>query len=122
MKILIVDDEPDIRLVLRASLQRAGRFEVIEAGSGEQALVAAVAAAPDAVVLDVTMPGLDGPATLARLRGDARTAAIPVVFLTGNVAPREVDRLCALGAAGVIGKPFEPLGVADELRALLRRG
>ena len=119
MKVLIVGDEPDIRRIAKLGLSRVGKMEVVEATNGNEALARAKEDHPDAVLLDVMMPGLDGPSTLARLREDPATAAIPVVFLTAKAIATEVDRLKALGAAGVLTKPFDPMTLARELRAVL---
>ena len=119
MKVLIVDDEPDIRRIAKLGLSRVGGMEVVEAANGMEALVRAKEDKPDAVLLDVMMPGLDGPSTLARLREDPATSAIPVVFLTAKAIASEVDRLKSLGAAGVLTKPFDPMTLARELRAVL---
>jgi two-component system OmpR family response regulator len=119
MKVLLIDDEPDIRRVARLGLTRVGGMEVIEASSGAEGLVKAREERPDAVLLDVMMPGLDGPSTLARLREDPATAGMPVVFLTAKAIAAEVDRLKALGAAGVLTKPFDPMTLARDLRAAL---
>lgn len=119
MKVLLIDDEPDIRRVARLGLSRVGGMEVIEASTGAEGLVKAREERPDAVLLDVMMPGLDGPSTLARLREDPATAGVPVVFLTAKAIGAEVDRLRALGAAGVLTKPFDPMTLARDLRAVL---
>jgi CheY-like chemotaxis protein len=119
VKVLIVDDEPDIRRIAKLSLSRVGGMEVVEAANGAEALVRAKADKPDAVLLDVMMPGLDGPSTLARLREDPATSGIPVVFLTAKAIAAERERLKVLGAAGVLTKPFDPMTLARELRALL---
>ena len=119
MKVLIVDDEPDIRRIAKLGLSRVGGMEVVEATNGTEALVRAKEDHPDAVLLDVMMPGLDGPSTLARLREDPATSAIPVVFLTAKAIGTEVDRLKSLGAAGVLTKPFDPMTLARELRNVL---
>jgi CheY-like chemotaxis protein len=119
MKVLLIDDEPDIRRVARLGLTRVGGMEVVEASSGAEGLVKAREERPDAVLLDVMMPGLDGPSTLARLREDPATAGVPVVFLTAKAMAAEVDRLKALGAAGVLTKPFDPMTLARDLRAAL---
>ncbi|HEU0107179.1 MAG TPA: response regulator [Vicinamibacteria bacterium] len=119
MKVLIVDDEPDIRRIAKLGLSRVGGMEVVEAANGAEALVRAKEDKPDAVLLDVMMPGLDGPSTLARLREDPATAGIPVVFLTAKAIAAELERLKVLGAAGVLTKPFDPMTLARELRALL---
>lgn len=119
MKVLLVDDEPDIRTIGRLSLERVGALETLVAASAEEALVIAAAERPDAILLDVIMPGTDGLAALALLRADPALRAIPVVFLTGNARPDEVARYLALGAVGVIAKPFDPLALPDQLRVLL---
>ncbi|HEU0094791.1 MAG TPA: response regulator [Vicinamibacteria bacterium] len=119
MKVLIVDDEPDIRRIAKLGLSRVGGMEVVEAANGAEALVRAKEDKPDAVLLDVMMPGLDGPSTLARLREDPATSGIPVVFLTAKAIAAELERLKVLGAAGVLTKPFDPMTLARELRALL---
>jgi CheY-like chemotaxis protein len=119
VKVLIVDDEPDIRRIAKLGLSRVGGMEVVEAANGAEALVRAKEDKPDAVLLDVMMPGLDGPSTLARLREDPATSGIPVVFLTAKAITAELDRLKVLGAAGVLTKPFDPMTLARELRALL---
>jgi len=119
VKVLIVDDEPDIRRIAKLGLSRVGGMEVVEAANGAEALVRAKEEKPDAVLLDVMMPGLDGPSTLARLRGDPATSGIPVVFLTAKAIAAELERLKLLGAAGVLTKPFDPMTLARELRALL---
>jgi two-component system, OmpR family, response regulator len=120
MKILMVDDEADIRRVARLSLTRLGGMEVVEAGNGQEALEQARTCAPDAILLDVMMPGMDGPAVLSALRADSVTAGIPVVFLTAKAMTSEVDRLQGLGAVAVLTKPFDPVTLAQELRAALR--
>ena len=119
MKVLIVDDEPDIRRIAKLGLARVGGMEVVEATNGTEALARAKEDHPDAVLLDVMMPGLDGPSTLARLREDPATSGIPVVFLTAKAIATEVDRLKSLGAAGVLTKPFDPMTLARELRGVL---
>jgi CheY-like chemotaxis protein len=119
MKVLVVDDEGDIRRVARLGLSRLGGCEVAEAQSGAEALALASSEPPDVILLDVMMPGQDGPSTLQALRADARTAAIPVVFLTAKAMPSEVERLTNLGARGVLTKPFDPCTLADQIRALM---
>jgi len=119
MKVLVVDDEPDIRRIARLGLSRVGGMEVVEATNGIEGLARAKAERPDAILLDVMMPGLDGPSTLARLREDPDTASMPVVFLTAKAIAAEVDRLRGLGAAGVLTKPFDPMTLARELKAAL---
>ena len=117
-RLLVVDDEEDIRRVARLSLERVGGYDVVEAGSCAEAVAAARDAAFDAVLLDVMMPAVDGPATLARLR-PLIGSDVPVVFLTAKVQPADVARLRELGAAGVIAKPFDPMALPGELAGLL---
>ena len=122
MKILVIDDEDDIRRILRLALERVGGMEVVDAASGMEGIARAVADAPDAILLDVMMPDHDGPETLGLLRADPRTAGIPVIFLTAKAMVAEVERLRALGAAGVLTKPFDPMSLAANVRAILGAG
>ena len=119
MKVLIVDDEPDIRRIAKLSLVRIGGMDVVEASTGDEAVRQAHAERPDAILLDVMMPGRDGPSTLAALQADAATAAIPVVFLTAKAMATEVERLRSLGAVGVLTKPFDPMKLPADLRAAM---
>ena len=112
-RVLVIDDSALIRAVARASLEGAG-YEVVLAESGRQGLELAASEAPDAILLDVVMPGLDGPAVLSRLRQSPATAAIPVVLVTGSEEERASFE--ELGAAGAIAKPFQ----AEELHGALR--
>jgi CheY-like chemotaxis protein len=121
IRVLHVDDEPDIREVIEISLGLDAEIELRSFESGEQALAAAEAWRPDIILLDVMMPVMDGPATLARLRANPATAAIPVIFMTARAQSREVDQLRALGALGVIAKPFDPMTLARSVREFLPR-
>jgi CheY-like chemotaxis protein len=123
-KILVVDDDPDIRRVAALALERLGGFRVLLAGSSEEALELAAehgeqGESPDLVLLDVTMPGMDGPATLSALRANPATARVPVVFFTATSNDADVERLCALGAVGVIAKPFDIADLSRRVRAFL---
>lgn len=115
-RILCVEDEPDIQAVARLALEIVGGFQVMICAGGEEALERVGAFAPDLILLDVMMPGMDGPATLRRLRADPATSAIPVVFLTAKMQASEIAHYRALGALDVIGKPFDPMGLAARLR------
>jgi CheY-like chemotaxis protein len=117
--VLLVDDEDDIRLVAKACLERLGGWRVQSVSSGLAALDVARAEQPDAIVLDVMMPDLDGPATLARLRADPDTASIPVLFLTAKAQASDRAELASLGAQAVLTKPFDPMTLADQIRAAL---
>ena len=118
-RILVVDDAEGIRTYL-ANLLEVHGYQVDTAEDGRRALALLEAgAAPDAVLLDVMMPGLDGPSTLSALRSSPRTASIPVVFLTAKAMPAEIERLRGLGAKGVLIKPFDPMALPGQLTALL---
>ena len=119
MKVLVIDDEEDVRYVAQLSLGRIGGMTVVEASSGEEGVARARAEHPDFVLLDMMMPGMDGAATIRALHADAETAHIPVVFLTAKAMTSEVQRLKELGAKGVVLKPFNPMTLADEIRTIL---
>jgi CheY-like chemotaxis protein len=119
-RILIVDDEDDIREVAQVSLELVGQYEVVTASSGRDGLARARTIQPDAILLDVMMPDLDGPSTLAQLRADPVTRHIPVVFLTAKTQQADRARLAQLGAAGILVKPFDPLKLPAEIAAALR--
>jgi CheY-like chemotaxis protein len=119
-RILIVDDEDDIREVAQVSLELVGQYEVLTAASGREGLLRARDQRPDAILLDVMMPDLDGPATLAELQADPATRDIPVLFLTAKAQTAERTRLAQLGAAGVLTKPFDPLTLPQEVASALR--
>ncbi len=119
MKVLVVDDEADIRRIVRLSLTAVGRMEVAEAASGPDGIRKAREGDPDVVLLDLMMPGVDGVSTFQALRSDPETSDIPVVFLTARVKSPEVERLKALGARGVLIKPFDPMALPGLLRGLL---
>jgi two-component system, OmpR family, response regulator len=115
--LLYVDDEPDIRQIVQLALGLAPGLSVHTSDGGEAALQLArtLRPAPDLILLDVMMPGLDGPGTLALLRADAALARIPVVFMTAKAMPQELARFRELGAAGVIAKPFDPMRLARQV-------
>jgi CheY-like chemotaxis protein len=115
-RVLVVDDVPANVKLLEARLS-AEYFDVLTAVSGSEALSICERAECDVVLLDVMMPDMDGPMTLARLRERPQTAAVPVVFMTARAQASELDRFLSLGAAGVIAKPFDPMTLA----ALVRR-
>lgn len=119
MKVLIIDDEEDIRIVAHLSLGRVGGMTVLEAPNGEEGIRRARAEQPDFILLDMMMPGMDGAATFAALQAAPETASIPVVFMTAKGMASEVARLTGLGARGVVLKPFNPMSLADDVRAIL---
>lgn len=116
--LLYIDDEPDIRQIVQLALGLAPGWTIHTGDSGEQAVELARTLRPDLVLLDVMMPGLDGPGTLARMRADSSLDRFPVVFMTAKAMPQEVTRFRGLGAAGVIAKPFDPMKLADQVFAL----
>ncbi len=122
MKVLLVDDEADIRRIAALSLSGVGGMEVAQASGGSEGIRMAREDRPDVILLDMMMPGLDGPATFQALRSDPETSAIPVVFLTAKAMSAEVDRLRDLGARGVLIKPFDPMALPRLLRELLDTG
>lgn len=120
--ILLVDDDEDIRTVAAISLSRVGGWEVLSARSGVEALELAATGRPDLILLDVMMPDLDGPATLARLKDHPETTEIPVVFLTARVQKQELARYVELGAIGVIAKPFDPMQLPRQILEIVAQG
>lgn len=118
-RILIIDDEEDIREVVRVSLEMVAGWEVLAAGSGPEGLAQARDAGPDAILLDVMMPGMDGQATLEQLQAGAATRQIPVLLLTAKVQAADRRRFAAWRVAGVIAKPFDPLGLAGQVAGAL---
>lgn len=119
--ILLVDDDADIRRIASISLERVGGFRVSLAATADEALDHARRSPPDLVLLDVSMPGTDGPALLAELRSHPRTRSIPVAFFTATSRSDEVERLLSLGAVAVISKPFDVLRLAERVGDILAR-
>ncbi len=117
-KILYAEDEPDIRAVAQLALEAVGGFELCMCESGVDALEAADGFSPDLILLDVMMPHMDGPATLAKLREMPKMTDIPIVFFTAKAMPGEIERFKELGALDVISKPFDPMTLADQVRAI----
>ena len=117
-RILYVEDEPDIRMVAQMALQAVGGFTVIACASGQEALDAAPGAAADLLLLDVMMPGMDGPSTLKALRALPATAGTPVIFMTAKVQAAEVAVYKGLGALEVIPKPFDPMELSAQIQRI----
>jgi two-component system, OmpR family, response regulator len=120
MKVLIIDDDPDIRRIAVTFMTRDG-MTVLEAGSGEAGLVLAERDPPDVIVLDAVMPGKDGPTTLQEFGKGTATASIPVIFLTATRDEEQLQRLAGLGVRGVLRKPFNPATLAAQIRHILAR-
>lgn len=118
-RILIIDDEDDIRQVAALSLETVAGWEVITASSGAAGIAKAAAEQPDAVLLDVMMPVMDGPTTFEQMRRNPQTAALPVLLLTAKVQGPDQRRFADLGVAAVLFKPFDPLTLAQQISAAL---
>jgi CheY-like chemotaxis protein len=118
-RVLLIDDDPEVREVAQISLELMAGWQVLAAESGAEGVARAAAEQPDVILLDVIMPDMDGPATLAALRAAAATRHIPVVLLSGTVHDAEAAHYERLGAVGVIGKPFDAITLADQIAGLL---
>jgi two-component system OmpR family response regulator len=118
--ILYVEDDPDITMVAQMALEIVGGLTLRSCSSGREAVLAAAACKPDLILLDVMMPDMNGPATLAELRKLPNTALTPVIFMTAKVQAAEVAHYKALGALGVIAKPFDPMLLAEQVRQFWR--
>jgi len=116
--VLYVDDDPDIREIVQMALSLDGQMTVFTSDGGERALLKMTVEHPDLVVLDVMMPGMDGPTLLKRMRLDPNLAHTPVIFMTAKVSPEETARFRELSAIGVIAKPFDPMALAGQVKAL----
>jgi CheY-like chemotaxis protein/HPt (histidine-containing phosphotransfer) domain-containing protein len=119
-RILHVDDDPLMRDVVELALGVDPQMVVMSCESGQAGLAAVPGWQPDLIILDVMMPGMDGPAVLARLRENSDTAKIPVIFITSRAPAAERERLMKLGAVAVIAKPFYPLKLAETVRGHLQ--
>jgi CheY-like chemotaxis protein len=117
-KLLVTDDDPNILFIAQMGLEDTPEWTVITAQSGQEAINKAILEKPDAIVLDMMMPCMDGKMTLNKLRQNPETADIPVIFLTAKVQREEIDSYLKMGAAGVITKPFDPMKLSDELKAI----
>jgi diguanylate cyclase (GGDEF)-like protein len=120
-RILMVEDDPSIREVVELALVDVGGFTLLQCASGAEALASAEAFSPQLLLIDVMMPGMDGPTTLRALRDLPRTAATPAIFMTAKVQPGEVARYREIGAVDVIAKPFKAMTLADQVRAIWAR-
>lgn len=120
-RILYVEDDEDIREIARLALELVGGFEVMLCASGEQAVASAAAFNPDIILLDVMMPGMDGPSTLAALRRQPAVSHTPVAFMTAKIQPQEIATYKEMGATDVIAKPFDPMTLPEQIRTIWRK-
>ena len=117
-RICYVEDDADIQRIVRMSLERIGKMTVEVVGDPTVAIDAMLAFQPDLVMLDWMMPVLDGPALFRQMKQRAETSTLPVVFITAKAAQRDLDELLAMGAVGVVSKPFSPKDLPEQLRAI----
>ena len=118
-RVLIIDDEDDIREVAALSLEATAGWEILTARSGAEGIQVAAAERPDAILMDVMMPGVDGPTTFRTMQQDPAIANIPVLFLTAKVQGVDQRRFAGLGVAAVLFKPFDPLTLAQQISDVL---
>ena len=118
-KVLLIDDDDDLRQIAALSMRKTVGWEVVMANSGARGVELALEHQPDLTLLDVMMPDMDGPATLAKIKNCDSLADQPVIFITARIQTAEIAELMELGAVGVIGKPFDPLTLAEEVLRLV---
>jgi two-component system, OmpR family, response regulator len=117
-RIMHVEDDPSIQAVAKVALEVVGGFIVETCSGGEEALKAFHTFKPQLILLDVMMPGMDGPSTLKKMQADFDLTQIPVVFMTAKVQASEIESYKELGAADVVVKPFDPMTLSDQIRAI----
>lgn len=118
LKILYVEDEPDIQAIAKLALETIGGFTLEVCSSGAEAIEKGPEFQPDLILMDVMMPGMDGPTTLVQLRQDQRLGNTPVVFMTAKVQPQEIAEFKNLGAVEVIAKPFDPMTLSEQINSI----
>ncbi|MDJ0687057.1 MAG: response regulator [Xenococcaceae cyanobacterium MO_188.B32] len=118
-RILVIDDDEDIQDVARVALEVVGGWEVITASSGSEGIHLAAIEQPDAILLDVMMPDLDGIATLEQLKANPATKAIPVILLTAKVQSSDRDRFAHIDIIAIITKPFKTMLLANQVTEIL---
>ena len=114
-RILIIDDSDLIRMIVKVSLEGSADWEVLTAASASEGLATAAAERPDAILLDVEMPDMDGPATYQALQTAPTTRPIPVILVTASDRPADRRRLAGLGVTGIVDKPFDPTRLAGQI-------
>ncbi|NQD36567.1 response regulator [Permianibacter sp. IMCC34836] len=115
-RVVYVEDEPDIQAIVRIALEAIGGLQVTIFNSGQEAIARAADQQPQLLVLDVMMPGLDGPSTLRLLREQTRLQQVPAIFMTAKAQPQEIEQLLRQGAIAVVSKPFDPMQLAEQLQ------
>lgn len=118
-RILVIDDEDGVRDIIQITLETVAGWEVIAADGGQEGLEMAIAQQPDAILLDVMMPNLDGPATFKQLQANPKTQHIPTILLTAKAKSSEQQQYANLGVSGVIVKPFDAQNLVNQIRGLL---
>ena len=119
IKLLHVEDDADIREIAKMSLELSGDFVVEQCDCGEQALEKTLDYIPDDFLLDMMMPGMTGRQTLEKLRENPDFANVPAIFMTARAQPNELEELRGIGATEVISKPFDPMSLADQIKAAI---
>ncbi len=114
-RVLVIDDEADIRAIVQGCLEDIAEWEVLTATSGEEGIQLAIAEQPDGILMDVSMPGMSGLEALHRLQADSKTKIIPVILLTAKALSEEQEVFTTLAIAGVITKPFDPMTLVDQV-------
>lgn len=114
-RIMVVDDDPDILTIAAMALETLGGFDIETCASGHDALDRVGLFRPDLILLDATMPGMDGPETFHALSENESARDVPIVFFTGRTQSEDIARFEALGAAGVVEKPFDPMSLAETV-------
>lgn len=117
-KILYAEDEEDIREIAILAIESIGGFEIASCNSGEGVIELARSFSPQLILLDVMMPVMDGPATLAALRQEDDLKHIPIIFLTAKIMDQEIQGFKELGAIDIISKPFDPMTLAEQIQAI----
>lgn len=115
---MYVEDEPDIRDIAKLVLENVGGFEVCVVEGGQQALDTIESFCPDMILLDAMMPGMDGPATYAEIRKTDTFKETPIAFLTAKLMENDIAAFLAMGAVGVIAKPFDPMTLSEQVKEL----
>lgn len=120
-RILVVDDDPDILTIAALALETIGGFDIETCPSGHDALERVGMFRPDLILLDAMMPGMDGPETFSALNRVMDRQEIPIVFFTGRTQSEDIAKFKALGAAGVVEKPFDPMSLAQTVMEIWQR-